>query len=76
VAADSLTGPFDINRSRLLTGPELYSGRLIRDRSGRWVLLAFYNEDGSGGFRGGLSDPMPVRWDKDLDGAPLLTLDR
>jgi beta-fructofuranosidase len=57
---DSVTGPFDIGRAAPLTGEELYSGRLIRDRGGRWVMLAFRNLDAGGGFGGEITDPMPV----------------
>ncbi len=72
VPATALTGPFDIGRATALTGPELYSGRLVRDRSGRWVLLAFVNRDGDGAFVGGLSDPMPVGWVADGSGGRVL----
>ena len=41
-----------------------YSGRLIRDRGGRWVLLAFRNLGPDGGFVGEITDPMPVSWDR------------
>jgi beta-fructofuranosidase len=57
---DSVTGPFDIGRAAPLTGEELYSGRLIRDRAGRWVMLAFRNLDAGGGFGGEITDPIPV----------------
>jgi beta-fructofuranosidase len=57
---DSVTGPFDTGRAAPLTGEELYSGRLIRDRAGRWVMLAFRNLDAGGGFGGEITDPVPV----------------
>ena len=48
-----------------MTGADLYSGRLVRDRTGRWVLLAFRNLGPDGGFVGEITDPMPVSWDRD-----------
>jgi beta-fructofuranosidase len=61
VACDAVTGPYDIARACEVTDHGLYSGRLIRDRSGRWVMLAFHNVGQEGQFEGWLSDPMPVR---------------
>jgi len=57
---DSVLGPFDVRRAVPVTSEELYSGRLIRDRAGRWVMLAFRNLDTRGGFAGEITDPMPV----------------
>lgn len=74
VAANSLLGPFDLTRARPLTGPELYSGRLVQDRSDAWVLLAFQNQDERGEFVGGLSDPMAVEWITGQDGVPYLSI--
>jgi beta-fructofuranosidase len=62
LTADSVLGPLDLTHAQPLTGPELYSGRIIRDRSDRWVLLAFHNLDDNCCFIGALSDPMPVAW--------------
>jgi beta-fructofuranosidase len=59
LVADSVTGPFDISKATPLTDDSLYVGRLVRDCDGAWVLLAFHNE-GSDGFMGSISDPMPV----------------
>ena len=64
VPADSVLGPFDTSRAVPLAGAELYSGRLIRDRAGRWVMLAFRNLE-AGGFVGEISDPIPVSWAED-----------
>jgi beta-fructofuranosidase len=49
------------------TGPALYAGRVIRDRAGQWVLLAFQNSGGDEAFAGGLSGPLPVRWENSSD---------
>ena len=62
---DSPAGPYDISTSTLVAGDELYSGRLIRDHSGQWVMLAFENRTTGGTFVGELSDPMPVAWGAD-----------
>jgi beta-fructofuranosidase len=63
VPTDSPTGPFDIAAARPLTSDAFYCGRLVNDRSGRPVLLAFHYFDQCRQFRGELSDPMPVRWE-------------
>jgi len=63
VAVDSPTGPFDLSRATRLTGPELYAGRLVQDRAGRWNLMAFRNLDEDGSFVGSLADPLPVTWE-------------
>ena len=61
----SLLGPFELAQAVRITDESLYSGRLIRDRAGRWVLLAFRNRGPDGRFIGELTDPMPVRWAAD-----------
>jgi beta-fructofuranosidase len=63
--ADTPLGPFDIAAARPLTDDTLYSGRLVRDRSGRWMLLAFRNRGKNGRFVGELTDPLPVAWAAD-----------
>jgi beta-fructofuranosidase len=68
----SLLGPFNLSRAVRLTDESLYSGRLVQDRAGRWVMLAFRNRGPDGGFVGELTDPMPVRW---AAGGTTLTLD-
>jgi hypothetical protein len=57
----SLSGPFDLAAATALTDEALYSGRLVRRRDGSWALLAFHNLEPDGSFRGGISDPIPVR---------------
>ena len=63
--AAGLLGPYDIAGATPLTDDSLYVGKLVRDRSGRWVLLAFENAGPDGSFGGALTDPMPARWDDD-----------
>lgn len=60
--APSLLGPFDLTQAVRMTNESLYSGRLVRDRAGRWVMLAFRNRGPDGHFIGELIDPLPVRW--------------
>jgi beta-fructofuranosidase len=64
VPGHSVLGPFDTGRAVPLTGEDLYGGRLVRDRAGQWVMLAFRNLE-AGGFVGEISDPMPVSWAAD-----------
>lgn len=59
VAAPSLLGPFDLSRAVLITDDTLYSGRLVKDRSGRWVMLAFHAASAAG-FVGEICDPIPL----------------
>jgi len=59
--AESLTGPYDIANAQLLSGPELYVGRLVQSRDGVWQYLAFANEMADGRFGGTIIDPLPVR---------------
>lgn len=62
--AESVTGPFDIDGAYPLTGEELYVGRLLQRREdGAWFLFAFRNETPETPFTGGVTDPMPVRWE-------------
>jgi beta-fructofuranosidase len=61
----SLTGTCDPSEATLLTGEELYSGRMIQVRDGAWKLLAFENKGKEGSFVGVLSDPIPVTWHAD-----------
>ena len=69
---ESPLGPFDIQRATPLTDDSLYVGKLVRNPSGEWVLLAFHNIGADGDFVGALSDPMPVHWDGDnLQIAPM-----
>lgn len=55
------TGPYDASKAILLSNESLYSGRIIRNRNGESVLLAFINKSTDGEFQGTLSDPMLVR---------------
>lgn len=63
LAAPGPLGPFDVTAAQPLTSADRYAGRLVRDRAGRWVLLAFDNA--TGGFGGWITDPLPVAWEGD-----------
>jgi beta-fructofuranosidase len=63
VPTDSPTGPFDIAAASPLTSDAFYCGRIIQDRSGQPMLLAFHHYDEARQFLGELSDPMPVAWE-------------
>ena len=60
--AASPAGPFDTGAATLVVDERLYSGRIIRNRQGELVLLAFENSTSDGHFVGSLCDPVPVRW--------------
>jgi beta-fructofuranosidase len=57
-------GVFDafahVGAARLVSDDRLYVGRMIRDRNGEWMLLAFHNRGQDGRFVGTISDPMPI----------------
>lgn len=53
------TGPFEIGSAEPLTTSALYSGRLVRARSGAWLLLGFDSAPGRA-FPGTIADPVPV----------------
>jgi sucrose-6-phosphate hydrolase SacC (GH32 family) len=62
VPVDSPLGPFDIAAATSLTASDLYVGKLVRDRSGAWQLLAFRNVGPDGSFVGEITSPMAVAW--------------
>jgi len=63
VEAESAAGPYDIDSASLLVGEHLYAGRLVQNREGEWMMLAFDMSNAAGDFVGSVSDPLPVRWD-------------
>ncbi|MBB3038480.1 family 43 glycosylhydrolase [Hoyosella altamirensis] len=63
VAADSITGPFDIGRARPFPHPSLYAARLVRNDD-QWSLIGFRDTENDA-FIGELTDPIPVQY---LDG--------
>lgn len=63
-----ITGPFDLAAAQIVTTAPLYSGRLIQDRAGRWMMMACHDANSDGSFEGIVSDPMPVRWEPEQGG--------
>lgn len=55
-------GPYNAEDAYLIADERLYSGRVIQNRDGEWMMLAFENVTGDGGFGGVLSDPLPIAW--------------
>lgn len=74
VPVGTALGPYPVENAQLVVDESLYSGRLIDDRTGRTVMLAFNNSDGDTGFPGSLSDPIQVSWSPDRRGLVPLAL--
>ncbi|MFE9294933.1 glycoside hydrolase family protein [Streptomyces niveus] len=74
VPAPMVLGPYPVEEARLVVDESLYSGRLIKDRTGRTVMLAFNNSDAGAGFPGSVSDPIHVSWSPDRTGLVPLAL--
>lgn len=58
--AESPLGPYDLDGAQLLTDRRHYVGRILPDRTGRDVFLAFRYDGPDGAFVGGVTDPRPV----------------
>jgi beta-fructofuranosidase len=56
--------PLRLEAAQLVTGDELYAGRIVHTASGP-ALLGFENVGVDGEFIGRLSDPRPVHWEGD-----------
>ncbi|NDU99392.1 glycosyl hydrolase family 32 [Pseudoroseicyclus tamaricis] len=52
-------GGWPVEAAELVVDERLYAGRVVHDRAGRAMLMAFHNA-GAGGFRGGIDDPLPL----------------
>ncbi len=66
--ADHPLGPFESLSDEFLMGDTIgskYSGKIIRNPQGEWVLMAFHNFGQEKQFIGELSNPMPIRIDPD-----------
>lgn len=59
----NLSGPYDVAEAAVVTTAPLYSGRLIQDRTGQWLMMACHDAHSDGSFDGLVSDPIPVGWD-------------
>src|SRR5690606_32055601 len=53
-------GPYDVAGARLLAPQDLYAGRLVKDRAGKWNLMAFDNRIVDGEFAGSIAGPFPL----------------
>ena len=58
--AASPHGPFHVDRAEPIRVPGTYAGRVVRDRAGQPVLLAFADRAADGSFGGHLIDPVPL----------------
>jgi beta-fructofuranosidase len=58
-------GHYAVDDAMLVAPESLYSGRVIQDRSGEWMLLAFENTADDSDFVGRVADPIPVAWSTD-----------
>ena len=67
-------GAWPLSDAALVVSQDLYAGRVVHDRQGRAVLMAF-NNTGGAAFRGGISDPIPLRVDRAAL-VPTLNLER
>lgn len=66
LVADRPLGPFRFTTDEFLVGDEIgsfYTGKLVRDPAGEWVMLAARMFAPDGAFIGALSDPSPVTVD-------------
>ena len=61
VPADSPTGPFHFDRTDIIDADGIYAARIIKDRSGQWVLLGFEAGQSSAEFTGRICDPIPLQ---------------
>ena len=61
----AVAGEYAVEDAVLIASENLYSGRVIQNRSGEWVLMAFENMADDGDFVGRISDPVPVAWSDD-----------
>ena len=62
----------DLDNAVRVTNESLYVGQLVEDPEDRWSFLAFVNRGPDGRFRGGIIDPLAVRWRQDGRGIELV----
>jgi beta-fructofuranosidase len=58
---ESLLGPWDIAGARVMPVKDLYSARLVRDRTGEWQVIGFVDGSERDEFTGELIDPVPFK---------------
>ncbi|WP_373355195.1 levansucrase [Pseudoroseicyclus sp. CXY001] len=56
-------GRWPVEAAELVVSEELYAGRIVWDRAGQAMLMAFDNRGGMD-FKGGIADPMPLTVDR------------
>ena len=56
---ESLLGPWDLDGARQIPIPDIYSARLVRDRTGAWQVLGFIDGSARDAFVGEIIDPVP-----------------
>lgn len=61
--AEGVVGPFDPASAYLIAPWPLYAGRVVRDRAGRWVFLAFEANGEGAAFAGRITNPIPLHVD-------------
>ncbi len=57
---DGPAGPFHLERSEPINVPGNYAGRIVEQRDGTPVLMAFVDIDADGDFGGCIGDPVPL----------------
>ncbi|MEY2663828.1 MAG: hypothetical protein RIR35_636 [Actinomycetota bacterium] len=61
VPMDSPTGPFHFDKADIFNAPNIYAGRVVRDREGRLNLIGFLTASHDSQAPCEISDPIPVR---------------
>jgi len=69
---DGFDEPYPIADAVRLVDDSLYAGRIIQDRAGQAVLLAFANGGAHGAFGGAITDPIPVAWNRRIGALRLI----
>ena len=72
VHADLPEGGYPIHEARLICDERLYAGRVVIDRDGQAVLMAFENGEGAD-FVGRVADPVPLTLSEDRRGLVPMT---
>jgi beta-fructofuranosidase len=55
-----LLGPFEPGSAQPLPAASIYSGRLVQQHDGSWVMLGFVDSDAAGQFVGEIGDPISI----------------
>jgi beta-fructofuranosidase len=60
VPMDTQFGPIHFDSADIIDANGIYAGRIIKDRSGQWVLLGFENGQIKSEFKGRICNPIPL----------------